>query len=354
MNVDIKQLNWWCPPEEYADIQDEWFIHFFKCGLSQFMYDDNATINIYTIFGSAECPNHSADNVVNFLFVGENQPGIMSTNHPAYPHFDAILTFFYDTPKSIRLPLWMIYWNFYSDGLFECPNDDDVTVRENRAIIIVSHDSTGLRNKYCEKVLHTHDIPVDSTLSSISHSKHIVPQKGRQFKNELIRKYKYNICPENSFAHGYITEKIFEAFANGCIPIYWGVLNPEPSIIKRNSFIHIDNEKEEDIQEHHHHVTDFWTPDAIVYIFASYLKIWSIVYHKLKMADKPLRKHADIIYYNCIDKDDCCTQLKHHWLQYKKFWSPRPIFKINNQSNYLYMEDLADTMYHKYKTTIGY
>jgi len=345
--MDIKQLNWWCPPEEYADIQDEWFIHFFKCGLSQFIFDDehHATINIYTIFGSGECPNHSVHNVVNLLFVGENQPGIMNTNHPVYPHFDAILTFFYDTPKSIRLPLWMIYWNFYKDGLFECAKD--TSSREDRAIIIVSHDNTGLRSQYCEKVSNTFKIPVDSTLSSIPHCKHIVPQKGRLFKNKLIRKYKYNICPENSIGHGYITEKIFEAFANGCIPIYWGLNNPEPSIIQPNSFIHIHDP---DIQKTY--AKDFWTSDAIIYIFATYLKIWSIVYHKLKLRDKNLGKHVDIVYYNCVNQDDCCTQLKHHWLQYKKLWSPRPIFKINNQLQDTQMEDVADSMYLKYKTHI--
>lgn len=347
MNVDIQQLNWWCPPEEYADIQDDWFMEFFKCGLSQFEYHGHAKINIYTIFGSGECPRQVDDNIINFLFVGENQPNIISINHPAYHYFDGLLTFFYDTPKSIRLPLWMIYWNFYRDGLFECPKD--ISLREDRAIIVVSHDNTGFRNKFCEKVMNTYQIPVDSTLSSIAHSHHIVPKKGRQFKNELLRKYKYNICPENTFALGYVTEKIFEAFANGCIPIYWGVSHPEPSIIKCNSFIHINND------EHHLHLQNeppkFWTSNAIVHIFATYLKVWSVVYHKLKLCNINFAKNVKVVYYNCMNEEDCCTQLKYHWLQYKKLWFPRPIFTINNHITH--MEDLADLMYNTYKTSIS-
>ena len=32
-----------------------------------------------------------------------------------------------------------------------------------------------------------------------------------------------NFCFENSVAHGYVTEKLIEAFCSGCYPIYYGV-----------------------------------------------------------------------------------------------------------------------------------
>ncbi len=41
-------------------------------------------------------------------------------------------------------------------------------------------------------------------------------------KIEWLKSYKFNICFENSSYPGYLTEKLFEAFAAGCIPIYWG------------------------------------------------------------------------------------------------------------------------------------
>lgn len=41
-------------------------------------------------------------------------------------------------------------------------------------------------------------------------------------KHEWIQGYKFNICFENSSYPGYLTEKLFDAYNAGCIPIYWG------------------------------------------------------------------------------------------------------------------------------------
>ncbi|RDU65480.1 glycosyltransferase family 10 domain-containing protein [Helicobacter sp. MIT 14-3879] len=41
-------------------------------------------------------------------------------------------------------------------------------------------------------------------------------------KRMWMEHYKFNICFENSTNKGYVTEKIIQSFAAGCIPIYWG------------------------------------------------------------------------------------------------------------------------------------
>ena len=41
-------------------------------------------------------------------------------------------------------------------------------------------------------------------------------------KIEWLRNYRFHICFENSSYKGYLTEKLFDAFVAGCIPIYWG------------------------------------------------------------------------------------------------------------------------------------
>ncbi|STQ87022.1 glycosyltransferase family 10 domain-containing protein [Helicobacter muridarum] len=41
-------------------------------------------------------------------------------------------------------------------------------------------------------------------------------------KAQWLPQYKFNLCPENSSHLGYTTEKIVQAYANGCVPIYWG------------------------------------------------------------------------------------------------------------------------------------
>jgi hypothetical protein len=40
-------------------------------------------------------------------------------------------------------------------------------------------------------------------------------------KYDVLQKYNFNLCPENSLYPGYITEKIPEAFYAGCIPLTW-------------------------------------------------------------------------------------------------------------------------------------
>jgi alpha(1,3/1,4) fucosyltransferase len=59
-------------------------------------------------------------------------------------------------------------------------------------------------------------------------------------KNDILKHYKFSICYENARdIPGYITEKIFDSFFAGCIPIYWGASNvtdyipPETFIDKR-------------------------------------------------------------------------------------------------------------------------
>lgn len=47
-----------------------------------------------------------------------------------------------------------------------------------------------------------------------------------QTKREYLKKFAFNLCPENKAGHvGYVTEKIPDAIASGCIPIYYGHAN---------------------------------------------------------------------------------------------------------------------------------
>lgn len=53
-----------------------------------------------------------------------------------------------------------------------------------------------------------------------------------QDKEKLLRDYRFNLCFENDLYPGYLSEKPFESWLAGCIPIWWGLdrgdfLNPE-------------------------------------------------------------------------------------------------------------------------------
>jgi hypothetical protein len=61
-------------------------------------------------------------------------------------------------------------------------------------------------------------------------------------KSTILKQYKFSICYENARdIPGYITEKIFDCFFSGCVPVYWGAPNitdyiPEGTFIDRRKF----------------------------------------------------------------------------------------------------------------------
>lgn len=61
-------------------------------------------------------------------------------------------------------------------------------------------------------------------------------------KSDTLSKYKFSICYENAKdISGYITEKIFDCFFAGCVPVYWGAPNvtdyiPENCFIDKRKF----------------------------------------------------------------------------------------------------------------------
>jgi hypothetical protein len=50
-------------------------------------------------------------------------------------------------------------------------------------------------------------------------------------KQDVLEKHRFSICYENSSGMpGYISEKIFDCFAAGCVPVYWGAPNVKDHI----------------------------------------------------------------------------------------------------------------------------
>ncbi len=91
-----------------------------------------------------------------------------------------------------------------------------------------------------------------------------------QNKLEVLKKYRFSICYENiKNQRGYITEKIFDCFAAGCVPIYLGASNikeyiPTNCFIAREDFTsfelllnHIKNMKEDEYSTYLNNIRDF-------------------------------------------------------------------------------------------------
>lgn len=52
----------------------------------------------------------------------------------------------------------------------------------------------------------------------------------QQSKHDFFGAYKFALCPENSLFPGYVTEKLFDAWVGGAVPIYFGGSQADPTI----------------------------------------------------------------------------------------------------------------------------
>lgn len=65
------------------------------------------------------------------------------------------------------------------------------------------------------------------------------------WKLDAVSNFRFSICYENSVEPGNITEKIFDSFCAGCIPVYWGAPDitdwvPKDCFIDRTEFADLD------------------------------------------------------------------------------------------------------------------
>lgn len=237
----IAYYNFW----NLAPTEETWFYRFlqrpaFK-GLSS-----PPPLHFFSVFGRKSLVGKVDGKKV--FFTGEN----LEAHYPAYTDHllsEADLALgFTDAaaPNQLRFPLWLL-------DVF--PPEADLAVirtrlaeidaagrnltdRPNFAALIARHDHGGLRTRLADLVAES------GTVDYPGFFRHNTPNQlppGYQAKLDYLRDYRFNLCPENSDAPGYVTEKVWHAHAAGCIPVYWGSGNkPEPSILNPEAILFYD------------------------------------------------------------------------------------------------------------------
>ena len=88
-------------------------------------------------------------------------------------------------------------------------------------------------------------------------------------KKDILEGYRFSICYENASSNGYITEKIFDSFFAGCVPIYLGAPNileyiPSECFIDKRNFKtyedlydYISNMSEKEYLSYQNSIVDF-------------------------------------------------------------------------------------------------
>ena len=74
-------------------------------------------------------------------------------------------------------------------------------------------------------------------------------------KIEVLKKYAFNLCPENSLYPGYYTEKVPEAFLGKCLPLAWADNNIYQDFNEK-SFINLLNYSKDNYLEISNHLKD--------------------------------------------------------------------------------------------------
>ena len=188
-------------------------------------------ICIYSCFGTS----HREFDGPKIHVIGENvRPNFNAADYAIGP--DRI-----KNPIYLRYPFWA--WRSPTRLLMK-PSIDRVPVAGN---------------KFCAFVYTNPRCAPRNELFQAMHARRFVEAPGKLFNNttadlagrrtadwrdskvEYLKQFQFVIAAENSRHHGYITEKITDAFKAGAIPIYWGDLSIEHdfnpgSFVNGNSF----------------------------------------------------------------------------------------------------------------------
>ena len=209
-------------------------IEFFgPLGSPKFVKKSKAKIKI---FFTGECVDNESinkmwkqysDNLVNDVDISMGFNRLDESKHENY----------------IRFPLWLLY-HFHSI-LHKNTTKDDIAKRVKGinetqfpktkfGSLVAGHDQTNIRQPMYDAMSKIDYIHAPGNFIKNDPS---LKGKYNNDKQAYLKEFKFNICAENTISDGYITEKIFDAFSSGCIPIYSGDKKLEPNVINTKSVL---------------------------------------------------------------------------------------------------------------------
>jgi hypothetical protein len=208
----------------------DFFDFFFRSCFADLTYTTNpyeADLVVTSVFGNVQ-----TDPAKTLSYIGENI-------RPSYIGYSHSLSFDYDTygGRNHRLPLW--YSRLAWDGFEEKPRRVGSNNHGYEPLIPIKPllkprklDMTK-KDKFCALIAGNPEGLRINLFHSISKYKQVYGYGNmfgnslRKSKFDILPEYKFCLCPENSIYDGYITEKLIDAYAGGCVPIYSGVEDEE-------------------------------------------------------------------------------------------------------------------------------
>lgn len=160
---------------------------------------------------------------IKIFYTGENQRPSDYACHFAIS-FDHI-----DDDRHYRLPLYVIYDfdNQFRDVINtktvnRDPSDLTKKFKDKFCSFIVKNGACEKRNHFFQRLNEYKR--VDSAGPLFNNVGYILSrgEDAVKAKCDFLNNYKFNLCFENSSYAGYTTEKLYEAYMGGTVPIYWG------------------------------------------------------------------------------------------------------------------------------------
>lgn len=259
--ISIAYINYWNDPHN-----DNYFTKFIEENIGP-VKKVNPTENPDILIASCMENINNVQNIkakCKLFYYGENLNRYPPYNNDKllYDTFDLIIGFKHTdlSKKQIRFPLWLMYYHYYKYN----ENDNILTYIQNKynenikkqkdifGTIIARHDCDGQRTLIYNELSKYGNIKAPGTYRKNTQS----IGNTHNDKINYISRGTYNICPENSVYEGYFTEKIFQAFEGGTIPLYWAVDLPEPEIINKNKYCFCDINNKEILEKSIHNVSN--------------------------------------------------------------------------------------------------
>ena len=162
-----------------------------------------------TLFHTSENLRHDH---IKADFAISSDLNILSENHFRFPYWMEMMDWSHEGIVGNGNPR---YGQLLNLERLQAPLGSSFLKRESKAVLMSSH----LREPRatCLATLQK-IIPVDGMGPYFDKS--IKDHHSSSFlKKDVLAKYAFNLCPENGSHPGYVTEKIPEAFAAGCLPI---------------------------------------------------------------------------------------------------------------------------------------
>ncbi len=159
-----------------------------------------------------------------------------------------------NAPNYIRYPLWLLYYfgeyktlPQIQTAIDEFNSNWKLKPNKRFCALVAAHDKFGTRKRLCDIL---NQIQPVSCGGRLFHNDDSLVNDFSNDKETYLQNFMFNLCPENVSAPGYVTEKVFQSLAAGCIPIYYGSCGiAEEQIIDQSKIIIFNGNNDSEVLE---------------------------------------------------------------------------------------------------------